>query len=96
MSRKRKGMIIKNTDTRPVKVELATRKLVINPGEEYAVTAEEVKDPVLRENLQVRAISIVRPTTDEEEDEVVRMLEARAAQDEMEEAGEESEEKEGT
>lgn len=75
---------------------MKSRVLRLSPGDVQIITADEVRDPVLRENLQVRAISIVRPTTDEEEDEVVRMLEARAAQDEMEEAGEESEEKEGT
>ena len=75
MSRKRKGMVIKNTDDRTVEVKLATRSLVIQPGEEYPITADEVKDPVLREKLQVRAISIVRPTTDDEEDAVQRLLE---------------------
>lgn len=74
MSRKRKGMVIKNTDDRTVEVKLATRSLVIQPGEEHPITADEVKDPVLREKLQVRAISIVRPTTDAEEDAVRRLL----------------------
>ena len=75
MSRKRKGMIIKNTEERSVKITLATRTLVIRPGEEYALTADEVMDPILRENLQVRTISIVRPTTEAEEDDVQRLLE---------------------
>ena len=75
MSRKRKGMVIKNTDERTVEVKLTTRSLVIRPGEEYPITADEVKDPVLREKLQIRAISIVRPTTDAEEDAVQRLLE---------------------
>lgn len=75
MGRKRKGMIIKNTDVRPVEIHMSTRSLLIRPGEEYAVTAEEVKDPSLRESLQVRAVSIVRPTTAEEEDAVRRQLE---------------------
>ena len=87
MSRKRKGMVIKNTDDRIVEVNLTTRTLVIRPGEEYPITADEVKDPVLRENLQVRAISIVRPTTDAEEDAVQRLLEALAQ--EQHEEGEE-------
>ena len=82
MSRKRKGMIIKNTENRPVQINLTTRTLVIHPGEEYAITADEVKDPVLRENLQVRAISIVRPTNEAEEEEVRRLLEERAAEEE--------------
>ena len=76
MSRKRKGMIVKNTEERSVEIKLATRTLVIHPGEEYPVSADEVKDPVLRENLQVHTISIVRPMTEAEEDELQRLLEA--------------------
>ncbi len=76
MSRKRKGMIVKNTEERSVEINLATRTLVIHPGEEYPVSADEVKDPVLRENLQVHTISMVRPTTEAEEDELQRLLEA--------------------
>ncbi len=75
MSRKRKGMIVKNTEERSVEINLATRTLVIHPGEEYPVSADEVKDPVLRENLQVHTISIVRPMTEAEEDELQRLLE---------------------
>ena len=75
MSRKRKGMIVKNTEERSVAIKLATRTLVIHPGEEYPVSADEVKDPVLRENLQVHTISIVRPMTEAEEDELQRLLE---------------------
>ena len=74
MSRKRKGMIIKNTNDRAVGIRLATRELRIGPGEEHAITADEVKDPALREHLQVRAVSIVRPTTDAEEEELRRCL----------------------
>ncbi len=76
MSRKRKGMIVKNTEERTVEINLATRTLVIHPGEEYPISADEVKDPVLRENLQVHTISIVRPMTEAEEDELQRLLEA--------------------
>ena len=72
--RKRKGMLIKNTHSRPVDIEMASRTVRLNPGEEKLVTAEEVRDPVLRENLQVRAVSIVRPATDEEEEELKRKL----------------------
>ncbi len=75
MSRKRKGMIVKNTEERSVEIKLATRTLVIHPGEEYPVSADEVRDPVLRENLQVHTISIVRPATEAEEDELQRLLE---------------------
>jgi len=86
MSRKRKGMVIKNTNERSVEINLSTRTLVIRPGEEYPVTADEVKDPILREHLQVRAISIVRPTTEAEEADLRRLLEeAEEAQAEEEE-----------
>ena len=62
----RKGMIIKNTDTKPVVLQMSSRQLTVNPGQERFITAEEVRDPTLRERLQVRAISIVRPATDAE------------------------------
>ena len=82
MSRKRKGMVVKNTEERTLEVNLATRSLVLHPGEEYLITADEVKDPVLREKLQVRAISIVRPMTDDEEDAVQRLLEEQEQEEE--------------
>jgi len=66
-TRKRKGMLIKNTNTRPFTIEMASRTIVLEPGSVEMLTAEEVKDTRLREFLQVRAVSIVRPTTDEEE-----------------------------
>lgn len=75
-SRKRKGMLIKNTHTRPVSIEMATRTIELKPGDERLITAEEVRDPVLRENLQVRAVSIVRPATDAEEEDLRRRLAA--------------------
>lgn len=74
-SRKRKGMIVKNTDTRPVTIELATRTIVVRPGDELPITADEVQDDQMRDYLQLRAISIVRPTTDAEEEELRRYLE---------------------
>ena len=64
--RDRRGMLIKNTDDQSVRVSMATRILHIGPGEEALITAEEVRDPVLRESLQQRAIAIVRPATEEE------------------------------
>lgn len=67
MTKKRRGMIVKNTNDRSVEIQLAHRVLEVGPGEEKAVTADEVRDPALRESLQVRALSIVRPTTEEEE-----------------------------
>jgi len=67
-------MLIKNTNTRPVKIEMKTRPLRLNPGEEKLITAEEVRDSALREKLQVRAISIVRPSTESEEEELMKEI----------------------
>lgn len=67
MAKKRRGMIVKNTNDKAVEIRMATRMLRVRPGEEQAITADEVRDPALRESLQVRAISIVRPTTEDEE-----------------------------
>lgn len=67
MAKTRRGMIIKNTNDRPVEIEMATRNIVVHPGEEKMITAEEVRDPTLRQSLQIRAISIVRPATEAEE-----------------------------
>ena len=39
---------------------------MLGPGDEELLTAEEVLDTDLRAKLQVRAVSIVRPATDEE------------------------------
>lgn len=74
-SRKRKGMLIKNTHTRPVSIAMESRTIELFPGDEQLITAEEVRDPVLRENLQVRAVAIVRPSTDEEEADLRQRLE---------------------
>ncbi len=73
-TRKRRGMIIKNTNTKPVDIKMKTRTIVIKPGQELLLTADEVKDPELRAHLQVRAVSIVRPATEEEEQEYRRQL----------------------
>lgn len=73
--RDRRGMLIKNTDDEPVRVPMATRVMHIGPGEEKFITAEEVRDPVLRESLQLRAISIVRPATEEESKDLRERLE---------------------
>lgn len=73
-SRERRGMVIKNTDTRSVSIDMATRTIVLDPGAEKLITADEVKDSNLRDFLQVRAISIVRPATSEEEDELINEL----------------------
>ena len=74
MAKRRRGMIIKNTNDRPVEIQMATRRIVVHPGEEKMITAEEVRDPTLRQKLQVRAISIVRPATEEEELQLREML----------------------
>jgi hypothetical protein len=72
MAKKRRGMIIKNTDDRPVEIQMATRSIRVNPGDEVMITADEVRDATLRQSLQVRAISIVRPATEEEEEALLR------------------------
>lgn len=72
--RKRKGMLIKNTNARTVQIDMATRTIVLEPGEEELVTAEEVLDEALRDFLQVRGVSIVRPARDEEEAELRERL----------------------
>ena len=75
-------MVIKNTGSLPVEIRMATRVILLRPGEMRQVTAEEVLDSKLRELLQVRAVSIVRPTTDEEEAALLKRLfdEARKGQ----------------
>lgn len=65
--RQRRGMVIKNTNATPVAVQMSTRSILLRPGDEAMVTAEEVQDSGLRDHLQVRSVSIVRPTTEEEE-----------------------------
>ena len=74
MAKTRRGMIIKNTNDRPVDIQMATRRITVHPGEEKMITAEEVRDPMLRQKLQVRAISIVRPATEAEEMQLRQML----------------------
>ncbi len=74
----RRGMIIKNANSRPVEIGMISRSITLLPGESTMITAEEVRDPAVRKNLQVRAISIVRPVTKEEE---------KAFRKELEEAG---------
>lgn len=68
-TRKRKGMLIKNTNTYSVEIAMKSREIRLGPGDEALLTAEEVLDPELRAKLQIRAVSIVRPATDEEEGE---------------------------
>ena len=60
-------MLIKNSGTRSVEISMASRTMELQPGEEKFITPEEVLDPKLREALQIREISIVRPATTEED-----------------------------
>lgn len=60
-------MVIKNTNERLVEIELAGRSFVLEPGDEMLILPEEVRDATMREHLQVRSVSIVRPTTEDEE-----------------------------
>lgn len=73
-------MIIKNTSDRPVEIQMATRRLVVQSGEEKMITSEEVRDITLRQKLQVRAISIVRPATEQEELALRQALEEEGEQ----------------
>ena len=70
----RRGMLIKNVAERPLSIRLRTRVIKMVAEEEVLITAEEVRDSVLRENLQIRTIAIVRPSTDEEGEELARTL----------------------
>ncbi len=76
MARARRGMLIKNTHERSVTLVLASRTLELDPGDETCITAEEVRDAAMREHLQIRTVSIVRPTTPEEEEALQTRLAA--------------------
>jgi len=67
-------MLIKNTNLSLVVIEMTTRTITLAPGDEELITAEEVLDETLRDYLQVRGVSIVRPTSDEEEAELRERL----------------------
>lgn len=66
--RERRGMLIKNNGTEEVQVTMASRTLRIGPGKQAFITPKEVRDPTLREALQERSISIVRPATEAEDE----------------------------
>ena len=70
----RRGMLIKNVSERPLSIRLRTRVIKMAAEEEVLITAEEVRDSVLRENLQIRTIAIVRPSTEREGDAIAREL----------------------
>lgn len=59
-------MIIKNVCEKAIDLRLDTRTVSLGPGDERPVSPVEVKDPILRNALQLRTIAIVRPTTSEE------------------------------
>jgi len=61
-------MLITNSGTEEVEVSMASRVLRIGPGEDAFITPEEVRDPKLREALQERSISIVRPASKAEDE----------------------------
>ncbi len=67
-------MLIKNLSERPLTIRMTTRKIELGAGEETPVTAEEVRDVVLREHLQVRTIAVVRPTTSQENEQLEQEL----------------------
>jgi len=70
----RRGMLIKNVAERPLSVRLANRQIDLEPGDEVLVTAEEVRDAALRDHLQVRTLAVVRPSTAEEDADLVQRL----------------------
>ncbi len=69
-------MLIKNVSEHLVEIRMATRTLRMEADEIIPVTADEVRDDVLRQNLQVRSVAIVRPTTVEEEEAFAAELQA--------------------
>lgn len=71
-------MLIKNLGTEEITIRMQSRKLILAPGDEAGLTPEEVRDPELRDHLQIRSVAIVRPTT-EEEDETLRRELVQAA-----------------
>jgi len=72
--RDRRGMWIKNNGDEQVCVEMASREVCLDAGEEKLVTPDEVRDPTLRRALQERSISIVRPATQAEDDRLRERL----------------------
>ena len=75
--RQRRGMLIKNNGAEPVRVDLSSRSLRLNAGEERFITPGEVRDPSLRRALQERSISIVRPATQAEEEALQERLDQK-------------------
>jgi hypothetical protein len=67
MPRQRRGMLLKNVTEYELDIELSTRTLHFEAGEEHLITPAEVLDEGLRDHLQMRTVAVVRPTTVEEE-----------------------------
>ena len=74
IARHRKGMIIKNTNKKAISVKLQGRVIEIPPGGTAPVTSQEVMDNALRDLLQVRDLAIVRPLTEEEDEEMQKTV----------------------
>lgn len=74
IARHRKGMIIKNTNKKAISVKLQGRVIELPPGGAASVTSQEVMDNALRDLLQVRDLAIVRPLTEEEDEEIQKTV----------------------
>lgn len=74
MANQRRGMLIKNVSERPLTITLTYRAIDMVAGEEVLVTAEEVRDPILRDHMQRRTIAIVRPSTEKENEGLLQRL----------------------
>lgn len=75
--RDRRGMLIKNNGTETVRISMSSRVLRLDPGDEKFITPEEVRDTALREALQERSISIVRPATAAEDEALQERLQGQ-------------------
>ena len=80
--RKRKGMIIKNTDKKPLTVRLKHREIGLPPGGTAPITSDEVMENAMRDLLQVRQLAIVRPLTEQENKEVQNRFAVREKSEE--------------
>ncbi|HCR48953.1 MAG TPA: hypothetical protein PLL64_01140 [Rhodothermales bacterium] len=74
MPRTRRGMLVKNLLEHPIEIKLAARLLALDAGEEAIVTPSEAREESLREHLQLRTVAVVRPSTAEEEAQIVRAI----------------------
>lgn len=71
-------MLITNSGPETVRISMTSRLLRLEPGDEKFITPDEVQDSELREALQERSISIVRPATRTEEETLQERLEAES------------------